>query len=438
MTQKPVTMYFPPEIISAILYHQSKHELKKGRLVCKTFDTAAVPFLFDEIRVVARYATMEKVTLVASRFGRFVKTLIFCSEAFEPDQADLAFSRIWQDGPHCFSYRKLREEREELLDGTEFFGHLCSILIALSNLQKVVLTDMYQTPGECWCHQAYVDGHSRTFSPWSDERYSMLRSWRPAPDHRCLASNWGLNRMDSNAWAELLQALFISKNTKVKSIVTAWDTVYSGLDISVFGMTPRQRFCAAEVLFNLTSLHLHLDNDSVVDLVVTRDIDNKLYSERLVAKTLSAAINLKSLIIELAGELTPEEGAQDRTTTFDMILRDCKMPKLVTFNLRCFSINEVEMTTFLQHSHEIRYMSLDEVEMVSGFWENVFQTIKDNLPLKTITIMDLYGGTELSREESFGGSPFGGSPAIEKFLFGDGLNPFSKAALEVVAAELLT
>ena len=422
-------MYFPPEIISAVLYHLPNNELKRVRLVCKVFDAAAVPFLFDELRVVARYVTVEKATLVASRFGRFVKTLIFCSEAFQPDQPDPASSIIWRGGPNCFSYQKLIEEQEELLDGREFFGHLCSILIALSNLQKVVLTDMYQTPGVCWCHQAYVDGHLRTFDPWSDQNYSVLRSWRPGPEHRCLVSNFGLNHMDFNAWAELLQALFTSKNTNVKSIVTAWDSIYSGLDISFFYMTSRQRFCAAEALSNLTNLHLHLDHSSVVDLVVTRDIDNKLYSERLVAKILSAAINLKSLMIELTGELPPAERGQDRTTTFEIILGDCKMPKLVTFGLRCFTISEVGLTTFLQDSPGVHHMSLEEVAMISGSWGNVFQSIKDKLPLKTVEIKDLYEGAELSDAESFDGGP-----PIEQFLFGDGPNPFRKAALEDAAA----
>ena len=150
-------MYIPPEITSAILYHQSKTELKKARLVSKAFDAAAVPFLFEEIFVFARYADMEKATLIASRFGHFVKTLIFCSESFEPGISWNHF-KATMGGSHLarsyyYSYCKLRDEQEELRKGGEFFGHLCSILILLSNLQKVVLTNMCDTQGLCWCHQ---------------------------------------------------------------------------------------------------------------------------------------------------------------------------------------------------------------------------------------------------------------------------------------------
>lgn len=433
-------MYFPPEIVSTILCYQHKKDLKKARLVCKAFDAAAVSLLFDEIFVFARYADMEKATLLASRFGPFVKTLTFCSEYFEPGISWKNFKHTMGNShlarSYYYSYCKLREEREELLNGGEFFGHLCSILIVLSNLQKVVLTNLCETQGLCWCHQAYVDGHSRKINPWSDEHSSMLRSWRPAPDHTCLTFICGLDHTGSNAWPVLLRALFTSGNTEVKSIVTEGGYADSGLIISAFCMTPRHRFCAANVLQNLTSLYLHLDLHFMDDLDITNDVNDKLYLERVVAKTLSAAINLKSLLINLIGRLVHwKQAGQDTTTTIKMILGGCKMPKLVTLGLSCFPITEVGMTTFLQDSPEIRHMSLDHVEMVSGSWENVFRTIKDNLPLETFKTKDLLGGiTELFRANSICGR-YEPGPSIEQYLFGDGPNPFCKAALEAAAAE---
>ena len=200
-------------------------------------------------------------------------------------------------------------------------------------------------------------------------------------------------------------------------------------------MTPRHRFCAARVLQNLTSLHLDLDLNFVNDFDVTIDVEEELYMEQVVAKTLSAAINLKSLMIELIGKLVHEQiGGQDTTTTFGMILGGCKMPKLVTFGLSRFPITEVGMTTFLQDSPEIRHMSLDHVKMFSGSWGNVFQTIKDKLPLETIKTKGLRGGTELSGAGPFR-EKYETGPSIEQFLFGNGINPFSKVALDGAAAE---
>lgn len=432
-------MYIPPEIISAVLSHQSKNELKKARLVSKAFDAAAVPFFFDEIFVFARYADMEKATLIASRFGRFVKTLIYCSEFFEPHISWKNFKYTMGDNhlarSYYYSYCKLRDEQEELMNGGEFFGHLCSTLILLCNLQRVVLTNSKDSNDLCWCHKAYLDGHSRTYNPWSDDHQPVLRSWKPAPDHECLKSIYGIDYRKFNAWPELLRALYTSGTNTVKSIVTKGFYEDSGVTIGAFCMTPRHRFCAVKVLQNLTSLHLDLMLYFMDDFGVTSGVDNKLYVELVVAKTLSAAVNLKSLMIELIGELAhDEDGGQDTTTTFGMILGDCHMPKLVTLGLSRFPITEVGMTTFLHDSPGIRHLSLDDIEIVSGSWENMFQTIKDDLSLETIQTRRLDGGTELFRAGHFrtGYEP---GPLVEKFLFGDGLNPYCKIALENAEAE---
>lgn len=139
-------MNSPAKILSTILCYQPKIGPKKARLVCKAFDAAAIPFLFDEIFVTARYVDMEKATLLASRFGPFIKTLIFCSEEFEQggvswetfghgkENEDLATT-------YYISYCNRKEEQEDLLKEGELFAHLSSSLIVLINLQKVILTN---------------------------------------------------------------------------------------------------------------------------------------------------------------------------------------------------------------------------------------------------------------------------------------------------------
>lgn len=421
-------MYFPPEILSAILCDQPRIELKKARLVCKAFDAAAVPLLFDEIFVAVRYADIERSNLLASRFGPFVKTLIFYSEYLEPEKsyfecpmADTDLATIYYT-----SCCKLRAEQTELLNGGEFYGHLCSLLLVLSSLQKVIITNVCRAQGLCWCHQAYFDGCTRTFNPWSDMVYPALKSLRPAPDHNCFESINDLERMRSNAWPEVLHALFTSGKTNVKEIVTEVGDGFSGLAPSAFCMTPRQRFCAAKVLPNLASLHLHLDVNFIHDSL------DGLYLEGVIAGTLSGAINLESLTIEMIGNnMHLDEEDQDTCMTFESILGGCKMPRLVTFRLSNLTITETGMTAFLQESLGIRHMSLDQVNMISGSWENMFQTIKDTLALESYQSGSLYGGVTVAGFEHW---KYQSDRLIDKFLFGDGPNPFRKAALEVAAA----
>ena len=67
---------------------QAKRELKTLRRVCKSFDAAAVPLLFDRIFLIARYAELEVASLVAARFGPFIKTLMLPSERYEFNEYD--------------------------------------------------------------------------------------------------------------------------------------------------------------------------------------------------------------------------------------------------------------------------------------------------------------------------------------------------------------
>lgn len=160
------------------------------------------------------------------------------------------------------------------------------------------------------------------------------------------------------------------------------------------------------------------------------DVEKELYAERVIAQTLSAAINLETLVLATIGNDVKWEWDDDH---FKMILGGCKMPRLVTFRLSNFNITEAGTTAFLQESLGIRHMSLDQVNMIpgSGSWENVFQTINDNLALEAFESGSLYGGVTVA---GFEHRKYQTDRMIDNFLFGNGLSPFRKAALEVAAA----
>lgn len=424
-------MYLPPEILSPILCHQPKTVLKNARLICKAFEAVATPLLFKDIFIIPRYADMEKSTLLASRFGSYVKTLILSSEYFEPELTLGMFGRNIPDRrmaqTYHESYRRLEHEQEEVLKG-EFFGRLCSILTGLSNLQKVTLTDRERKGQLCWCQQAYVDGHSRTFDPFQFEYYPGLKSLRPPPEHNCVTSLKCFRHYESSIWLQTLLALYTSGNTSIKTIVTDFcrSGITSGITIRAFCMTPRQRYCAAKVLPNLTSLHLHLEVNFRVDA------GRELYKERVVAQILSEAINLTSLEIDLVNNIVQHEVENPYIpTTFEMILEGCKMPKLVTFGLGSFAFPEAGITTFLQHSQGIQHMSFNNVKITSGSWRNVFQSIKGSLALKTVKLKKLRGVSEelcMTRFDSKKHNPY---PPIKRYLLGDDPSPFSGAVLEL-------
>ena len=425
-------MNFPPEILSSVLSHLPKTETKTARLVCKAFDAAAVPFLFKDIYLIARYADMEKASLLASRFGSYVKTLILSSENFEAHvtwrtfKCTMANRKLAKSYYH--SYRKLQDEQEELRSGGEFFGHLCNILTVLPHIQTVILTNGDRTEKLCWCQQAYVDGRSRNYDPFLGKHYPELKSLSQPPEHECETSINGLDDPECNAWHQILSALYTTGNTKVKAIAT--ELCRAGLTVNAFCMmTPRQRYCTAKVLPNLTSLHLHLEFDFGL-------FGDEISSDRVIARTLSAAINLKSLVIEaIEASIESEKEYRHTPTTFQMLLEGCDMPKLVTFGLGNSAFREAEMTNFLQNSQQIKHMSFHDLTLISGSWENMFHTIKGSLALERFEFESLQGGLKQLSKAGFDCTEYEPYPAIEKFLLGGGPNPFSVAALEHAAME---
>ena len=405
-------MNVPPEILSAILSHHTKTELKKARLVCKAFDAAAVPHLFNEILIVARYAQMERARLLASRFRSFVKTLIFCSEFLKPDFYDQIHSNI-SSYDIC---SKLQEEQMELLIGGEFFGQLCNTLNALPNLHKVILRHMYGAHKLCSLEESYVDNLSRMSNPWPAEGFAGVKSLRSRSE-----VEYSIKQTGASSWRELLRALFISNNSQIRNIIIEGEgrgCGNLGLSMSALCMTPRQRFCAAKVLPNLTSLEMVLDT-----FVDCQGFEHDIFSERMVAQTLRTAINLKSLVIEL---WNARQGDKDIPTGFNIVLGGCKMTKLVSLELRRVDFTEAEMTTFLQDSRGLRRMLLHDITIIKGFWKSLLQKVKKSLPLESFEWSDLVGivnelgeaGNDYEKHDPY--------TAIEQYLTGDGPDPFQQ------------
>ena len=424
-------MYFPPEILSNVLSHQPKTELKTARLVCKAFDAAAVPFLFKDIYLIARYADMEKASLLASQFGSYVKTLTLSSETFD---SDLSLETFRQTIPnedlatsYHDSYRKLEEEQKELLSGGEFFGHLCNTLTLLLRLEKVVLTNGRRTEKLCWCQQAYIDGHSRNYDSFLDKNYAELKSLRTPPKHICITSINGFEQRKWNVLPQILCALYTTGNTKVKAIATVF--CRPGPTIDAFCITPRQSYCTAKILPNLTSLDLYLDFNCL------DSNEDEIYSDRVISRTLAAATNLESLVIVLIDDYFGWEQEEDVPTTFELMLGGCNMPKLVTFALHVSVLTESEATNFLRHSPRIKHMSLVDDRLTSGSWEKLFNTIKASLALESFNFNNLISYIEEPSKAGFDCENYNPCPAIKKFLLGCGPNPFSVAALEHAATE---
>lgn len=83
MSQRRVSdrkiMKVPPEILGLVFGSLEKSALPNVRLVCKSFEEAADPLLFDQIYISSIRTDLEIANLTVLRFGRYVHTLVFAS-----------------------------------------------------------------------------------------------------------------------------------------------------------------------------------------------------------------------------------------------------------------------------------------------------------------------------------------------------------------------
>lgn len=326
------TMPFPPELLIMIFGYSKRRDLKSLRIVCRAFDTLAVPLLFDQVLVTARYADLERANQLATRFHAHVKTLLLHSEHFrkisrpaygkEIKSQYAAFGlrdyyRKDEVDKQYIVYHKLRAEQEELFDSGDFLAQLCHMLSILKKLRNIVLTDSRPYRQDMsWPQQAWLGGCSRVFAPWTvedSERRYFSNYEGSTSDKRFIAPAKGLKYHDRNPWPVVLCALNLSKNSKVEEIVTEQEYSHHPLTIHAFHMTRRQEVHAIQVLPNLTILRIH------VDKTFWECRPEELEVNLVIPRTMSTASNLRVLEINVFDELWDEEldvESGQATTTF--------------------------------------------------------------------------------------------------------------------------
>lgn len=444
--------YLAPEILSYICSFITRSDLKALRLVCKAFGAAGVPKLFDELYITARYADLERASKVASRFGPFIKTLVYSAQNFtqtpwerfapesnDPLSPDPAYPHLQA---HYYTWKKLRQEKEEI-GGT--FGHLCHFLSVLASLQRVVLTDRSRMTGLPWCQQAYIDGQGQTFRPWAAVDFSGVKDLtRSANGRDCSERDpeAAMNQKDGIPWSDLICALYISENTNIKTLLVEPTDEFSNLAMSSFSMTPRQAFCAANVLSRLTRIRLDLD---MMSEDRGGEFEHAIFHEFVAAKTLSAAVNVESLELNL----NPADERLEsyiNPTDFNVVLGCCAFPRLRALVLKEFTFTENEMALFLRSSPVLKELSLEGLKLVSGTWGTLIDMIQATLRLDSIYLQEplaTHSGTPderalslCTRHPLFGyteNNDHDFNPGLQDFFFGDGLNPLSSGALQVIA-----
>ncbi len=502
--QSPLlTMPLPVEILSQILSFLPKNSLKALRLVCKGLYDVATSSLFSSIFVSARHLDREIADLVAARFSNSIQTLTFSSQPYYGAEweKELRFALMRKSSEcenaslHCKKaelfwnlYSKIGLERQTLYESGAVHGQLCHLLNTLPNLRRIVITDRRRRQDLSWLQEASFSGFRPSLADLHKLRkdntstngykttWAFFRSVLKGEDILALAqlhtiqsvgcgcfdkvdevtlSSWrfsglgetGTRRMPENPWAVIMTALHKSLNASTHTISIQPKRTNGQLPIlALKDCGPGIILSTSTVLARLTKLELRLAHPGS-------------HKKILPVKMLSGACKLRSLTIDIMDDdnatsspLTHWSQVPKTTiTTFESLLAGCKLPHLSTLHLHRVTFLENDFSTFLQHSPELRELSLQGFYMVDGWhrsrpsypdpraWERILQTVKETL--RYLENFDLSARQLCEGEENDEYSLTVASTMrirvrmrafdamVQRYLFDEGTNPFAEIAV---------
>ena len=334
------TMRLPPELAIMVISYISKKELKSLRLVCKSFDQAAIPFVFDEISIRPDSEGLANSKFCIQRFGPYIKTLIYPFVYFEDCDFATYVASVQALKPECQearsdshmrhnygNYYRLSKEHLDIVQAGEDVAHLRYAFSRTPNLRKVIFTLEWPKP------RKNIELNQRSQCPLegcglADQEHLLLY----------IPFSPGCHPKDQKKFSTLLTTMAVSRPTIQHLTFNPCMHLDDALPISNFNTSPIPTDPTAVVLAKLKSLHLNITTNRA------HDSQKHLRGMTQFAAALSAAKNLEHLSINLGArqynDLSP--------TSFKTILGDCTFPKVRSLTLLGFICTNLELLSFLQ------------------------------------------------------------------------------------------
>lgn len=414
-------MRVPPELLTLVCRSLTNADLKKVRLVCKSLDQAAVPFLFDEVFVAATYSDLEIADLVASRFGSYVKTITLSVVEYEPQSKETFFyygeserersrralERVNGHLEYAFEvYCKAQTENVEIKESGELLANLCLVLSKSPNTRKMIRTDS----GNCDIYDKFKLHAHDPLCPFKACNFSVSDHIsffvRPNPPYESKPNPLHLAMLAISA---------------AKSTVTEFDVIHDGdyafLSKGALVMTARQSCYFTSQFQNLTKLRLRFSKD-------TNFSNQEPHPDTVVGKNLSVAVNLESLCMEGDCLLTASDSIYP--TMVSGVLEGCRFPKLRSLILINMGSKEEELLEFLKTSPCLEHLMLAYFALNLGSWENLADRIHSKFRLKSVMLENLFGGLpNVERDEEYSFDQH----RVEEFFLRGGENPFTEESM---------
>ena len=380
--------YVLPELQALICQNMTKAELKCARLVCKSFDRAAVPLLFDEVFVTADYSVLDTADLVASRFGLYIRTInlsivdynVFSNEAFVTNierrmgstLERLTLGEFYAHVEHAFDlYNKARTEDLEITNSGELLARLCLTLSKLPKIRKFIATD-YDSGSLC-----VLGDLLHPDFPWKRDILCPFNDCKLS-----VSDHIGFLHHSDPLYSTRREPLHLAMLaiSVAKPTITELAIVYHRENAikyeDSFFITARQSARLRSQFPSLKRLRLELGKSP----------GENRYDGSTIAKALSFAVNLESLSIDGDFPFSTTRREFAAPTIMSSLLGGCQFPKLKSLGLRFVNSRNDELLDFLENSPGLIHLKLDNFYLESGLWGRVLEEICSTFPLESIRL----------------------------------------------------
>ena len=382
-------MYVLPELQILICQYMTKAELKCARLVCKSFDRAAVPFLFDEVFVAANYSILDTADLVASRFGLYIKTInlsiidynVFSKKTFVTivmrrmgrTLERLTFEEFNAHVEHAFDlYNKARIEDLEITNSGELLAKMCLTLNKLPKVQKFIATN-YDSGLLCGLGDLL---HPKF--PWKRDILCPFKDCKLS-----VSDHIGFLHHSDPPYSSRREPLHLAMLaiSVAKPTITELAILYHRENAiqyeKSFCLTARQSARLKSQFQSLKRLRLGLGKSP----------SENIYDGSAIAKALTVAVNLESLSIDGDFPFSTTRREFPVPTIMSSLLGDCQFPKLKSLNLRFVNSRDDEFLDFLENSPGLIHLKLDNFYLEFGLWERVLEEMCSTFPLESVRLL---------------------------------------------------
>lgn len=414
----------PPELLSLVCGSLPRTALKKLRQVSKTFEQAAVPYLFDRIFMSLNMADLRIAKLVIHQFKQHIRTLVFSSVYYlhmDRESFDECFEGAFDveadtengHSDHAFKlYLIARKNQKESIKTGYSLAYLSYALSSCPRIRKIVLRDSLSS-------RSMSRELLQVFEPRRSNNCPVEICDQEDTDHfpSAVQQSGFLRKGSSNPWRLILQALSVT-NSSVSELTMEPESEESTANTSAFSMSPGE-FRQSKLCFNvLTKLCIFFTWNPER---FSTNVDIR-HTHRNFVKLLRCAVNLERLAL-LANDGT----AEYENCPLQAVLRECTFPKLKSLILGFFEFTEVELLKLLAHSKGLQQLTIECPILLEGLWVRVVDWIRSSLPyLKNAQLNQLYGGFEDPWADTEYMDVYGN---MSDFLFAQGENPLTTKAL---------